>query len=69
MHPAVLRTLAGGSGPSFSVLSCSEFSAVLESSEEDSYLRRDRRGHRWAGCRRDQRGLWDPQYLHGLRWG
>lgn len=39
----MLRTLAGGSGASFSVLSCSEFSAVLESSEEDSYLRVDRK--------------------------
>lgn len=38
----MLRTLAGISGASFSVLSCSEFSAVLESSEEDSYLRSTR---------------------------
>lgn len=41
---ATLGTRSSGSGASFSVLSLSEkFSAVLESSDEDSYLeRRDR---------------------------
>lgn len=44
---ATLGTCSSGSGASFSVLSLSEkFSAVLESSDEDSYLeRRDR----WGG--------------------
>lgn len=38
---ATLGTLSAGSGASFSVLSLSEkFSAVLESSDEDSYLGR-----------------------------
>lgn len=55
----MLRTLAGGSGASFSVLSCSEFSAVLESSGEDSYLRS-------VMCGRDQRDLPGPRFLHIL---
>lgn len=65
----MLRTLTGGSGASFSVLSCSEFSAVLESSEEDSYLRVDRKdtdgdGVGGIGC-----DLSGSRLLHILYWG
>lgn len=51
---ATLGTLSSGPGASFSVLSLSEkFSAVLESSDEDSYLgRRDG----WSGDAADGTG-------------
>lgn len=63
---ATLGTLASGSGVSFSVLSLSEkFSAVLESSDEDSHLgKRDKWGRRDAadGIANGGEGVWGSDY-------